>query len=206
LAEVLNDRYRPTVAGIEWLHAAFGSVRADLDERLQRLRIIRSTRAVARGPLPANAEVVLELQDGVLEARVGGKGASRGHVRQAARDGDLVEVVDLEGIVPLQPAEVRIVTIPDSAALDKRLLPQLRRVIGEGPEGLLATFGIEAYHWVRQATARPILRYGVAPSATEASKVGVATVLVVLESELPRLMAHFDQPQPPPITVRRLRA
>jgi hypothetical protein len=45
----------------------------------------------------------------------------------------------------------------------------------------------------------------VAPSAMEASKVGVPTTLVVLESDLPRLLARFDQPQPPPITVRRLR-
>jgi predicted transcriptional regulator len=205
LAEVRGDHYRPTVAGMAWLHAAFGSLREDLDDRIQRLHIIRSTRAVARGTVPTNSPVVLELRRGVLEARVGTKGQSRGRSRTRARGGELVEVVDLEGIVPLEPAEIRIVTLPDSDALDQRLLGQLRRLVRGTPEGLLAASGIEAYHWLERASTRPVLRYAVAASAIEASKVGVPTTLVVLESDLPRLLARFDQPLPPPITVRRLR-
>jgi predicted transcriptional regulator len=205
LAEVRGDRYRPTVAGIAWLHAALGSVREDLDERLARLHVIRSTRAVARGPIPANARVVLEVRRGVLEARAGTRGSSRGTAPKAARSGELVEVIDLEGIVPLESAEIRIVTVPDSDALDKRVLRQLRRLVRDSPEGLLAASGIEAYHWLQRAAPRPVLRYAVAAAAIEASKVGVPTTLVVLESDLPRLLARFDQPQPPPITVRRLR-
>ena len=205
LAEVRNDRYRPTVAGIAWLHAALGSVREDLDERLARLHVIRSTRAVARGPIPARAPVVLEVRRGVLEARAGTRGSSRGTARQRARSGELVEVVDLEGIVPLESAEIRIVTVPDSESLGSRVLGKLRTLVRETPEGLLAASGIEAHHWLQRATPRPVLRYAVAASAIEASKVGVPTTLVVLESALPRLLSQFDQPQPPPITVRRLR-
>jgi predicted transcriptional regulator len=205
LAESRNDRYRPTVAGIAWLHAAFGSVREDLDERLQRLHIIRSTRAVARGSIRADARVVLEVRGGVLEARVGTRGSSRGRARTAARNGELVDVVDLEGIVALQPAEIEIVTLPDAGALDRRRLGQLRRLVRSSSESLLAASGIEAYHWLQRATHRPVVRYAVAASAIEASKVGVPTTLVVLESDLPRLLSRFDQPQPPPITVRRLR-
>jgi predicted transcriptional regulator len=205
LAEVREDRYRPTVAGIAWLHSAFGSVREDLDQRIQRLHIIRSTRAVARGSLPANARVVLEVRRGVLEARAGGRGASRGRTREAARPGELVEVVDLEGIVPLRPAEIRILTLPDADALNPLLLGQLRRLIRQSGEGLLAASGIEAYHWLQRASSRPVIRYAVAASATEASKVGVPTTLVILESDLPRALAQFDQPQSPPISVRRLR-
>lgn len=204
LAEVRGHRYRPTVAGIAWLHAALGSVREDLDERLQRLHIIRSTRAIARGRIPAHARVVLEVRHGILEARAGAKGASRGRSRKAAGSGQLVDVVDLEGIVPLQPAEVRIVTLPDSSATGRGPVGPLRRLLRESPEGLLAASGIEAYHWLQRAASRPVLRFAVAASAIEASKVGVPTTLVVLESDLPRLLARFDQPQPPPITVRRL--
>jgi predicted transcriptional regulator len=205
LAEVRADRYRPTIAGMAWLHAAFGSVREDLDERLQRLHIIRSTRAVARGAVRAHARVVLEVRRGVLEAREGTKGPSRGRARTAALNGELVEVGDLEGIVALQPAEIRIVTLPDAEALRPQVLRQLRRLVRSPPEGLLAASGIEAYHWLERASSRPVLRYAVAASAIEASKVGVPTTLVVLESDLPRLLARFDQPQPPPMTVQRLR-
>jgi predicted transcriptional regulator len=205
LAEVRADLYRPTVAGMAWLHAAFGSVREDLDERLQRLHIIRSTRAVARGAVRARARVVLEVRRGILEAREGAKGPSRGRARTGARSGELVEVDDLEGIVALRPAEIRIVTLPDSDALHPRVLSQLRRLVRNTSEGLLAASGIEAHHWLQRASSRPVLHFAVAASAIEASKVGVPTTLVVLESDLPRLLARFDQPQPPPMTVQRLR-
>lgn len=205
LAEVRGDRYRPTVAGMAWLHAAFGSLREDLDERIQRLHIIRSTRAVARGSIPKNSPVILELRQGVLEARVGRKGPSRGRSRTEAESGELVEVVDLEGIVPLKPAEIRIITLPDSEAMNPRLLIHLRALVRATPEGLLAASGIEASHWLERAASRPVLRYAVTASAIEASKVGVPTTLVVLDNDLPRLLARFDQPLPPPISVRRLR-
>lgn len=206
LAEVRGDRYRPTVAGIAWLHAALGSVRDDLDDRLQRLHIIRTTRAVAAGRIPTGAPVVLEVRRGVLEARAGRHGESRGTARTTARRGELVDVVDLEGIVPLDRAEVRIVTIPDADALDPRVLARLRRIVRSTGDGLLAAVGAEAYHWFQRASPRPVLRYAVPASATEASRVGVASTIVVLERDLARLLAQFDQPQPPPLTVRRLGA
>lgn len=205
LAENRGDRYRPTVAGIAWLHAALGSVREDLDARLQRLHIIRSTRAVARTPLPANARVVLEVHDGLLMARAGRTGASRGRTRAPARKGELVEVVDLEGIVALRPAEIRILSVPDAMALDSRIVRRLSTQIRGTAEGLLAAAGIEAYHWLRRAASRPVLRYGVAAAALEASQVGVPTTIVVREGDLPRLLAQFDRPQPPPLSVHRLR-
>lgn len=205
LAEVRDHRYRPTVAGIAWLHAAFGSLREDVDARLQRLHIIRSTRAVARGPISANDRVVLEVRRGTLEARRGVRGPSRGRARQDVRDGELVEVVDLEGIVPLEPAEIRIVTLPDSDALDPRVRKPLQQLVDRRSEGLLAAFGVEAAHWLEGVTSRPVLRYAVAASAMEASKVGVPSTILALESDLPRLLAHFDQPLRPPITVRPLR-
>lgn len=205
LAEIRGDRYRPTVAGIAWLHAALGSVREDLDERLQRLHIIRATRAIARGPLRSNVRVVLEVRRGILEARAGRTGPSRGRTRAAARTGELVEVVDLEGIVALHPAEIRILSVPDSIASESRVVGQLRASLRGSAERLLAASGIEAFHWLHRATPRPVLRYAVAAAAIEASQVGVATTIVVRESDLPRLLAQFDRPQPPPLSVRRLR-
>lgn len=206
LAEVRDHRYRPTVAGIAWLHAAFGSLREDLDARLQRLHIIRSTRAVAHGPISAHDRVVLEVRRGTLEARRGTRGPSRGRARQDARDGELVEVVDLEGIVPLEPAEIRIVTLPDSEALDPKVRVPLQRLVTRRADGLLAAFGVEAAHWLERVTSRSVLRYAVAASASEASRVGVPSTVLVLESDLPRLLAQFDQPRRPPITVRPLRS
>ena len=100
LAKVRDGRYRPTVAGIAWLHESLGRLGDDVRGRLERLHVIRSCRAVALSDLNAGDAVSLELRQGLLSARRGDVGPSRGRAQTSARRGALVEVAELEGIVP----------------------------------------------------------------------------------------------------------
>lgn len=201
LAEVREGRYRATVAGVAWLQDALGLLREDVVGRLARLDIVRSTRAIARSSLRAGAPVSLDLRDGLLEARPGASGPSRGRARHPAGPGELVEVDRLEGIVPIAPGSVTIVPVRGDAARDRRSVPALRRAIASNGAGLLAAHGLEAYDLVRRATPRPVVRFAVAAAAREASQVGVGSLVVVTERELPRLLAQFGGTDPPPLQV-----
>ncbi|HTT26328.1 MAG TPA: hypothetical protein VMH90_05135, partial [Thermoplasmata archaeon] len=204
LAEVRDGRYRATVAGVAWLHGTLGDVSVDLQGRLDRLHVVRATRAVAAAPLAAGEEVTLDLADGLLMARPGREGASRGRTVAAARRGALVEIVDLRGIVPLSRGSVRVLTVPPSAVALPGTVAALGRALGRSTGGLLAAQGLEAFHLLRRATSRPILRFAIPSACLEASRVGVPSTVVVLAPELPRFLAPFDGPDPPPITVTRL--
>ena len=205
LAEVRDGRYRATVEGVAWLHGALGEVAVDLEGRLDRMHVIRTTRALASASLEAGVGVSLELVDGVLTARPGLDGASRGRTARRAGPGELVEVVGLEGIVPLTRGEVRVLTVPEASVGDRRTVPALRKRLGRAPVGLLAAPGLEAFHLLRRATERPIARFGVAAACAEASRVGVPSTVVVLEPELARFLGPFEGADPPPITVERIR-
>ncbi|MGP8135890.1 MAG: hypothetical protein ACLQD8_07220, partial [Thermoplasmata archaeon] len=135
LVETRDGRYRPSVAGVDWLHSALGGLHIDLSERLERLPIVRATRALARTPIPAGAPVVLAIEDGTLVARRGNRGRARGVASGAARSGDLVEVGELEGIVPLRRGSLRVVTVPASAVSDPRLIPQLAAALSGAAPG-----------------------------------------------------------------------
>ena len=87
LAELRDGRYRPTVRGVDWLHSALGSVRDDLAERLDRLHIVRTTRAVAASAIRSGDPVTLEIVDGTLTARAGAGTASRGRAYSTAPEG-----------------------------------------------------------------------------------------------------------------------
>jgi len=206
LAEVRDGRYRATVSGVAWLHEALGGLSDDLRGRLDRLHVIRSTRAVASRTIEVGEAVVLEVVDGLLRARPGADGASRGRAASAARSGDLVEIVELEGIVPLSRGTVRVITLPEGAVTRPGTVAALRREVGRRPLGLLAAPGLEGYHLLARATGRPILRFGVANACSEASRVGVPSTVVVLDRELPRFLAPFEGADPPPVEVARLRA
>jgi predicted transcriptional regulator len=204
LAELREGHYRPTVAGIQWLHAAFGALRDDVNARWDHLHVVRSTRAVALAPLRAGARVVLELNGGVQGARPGQIGASRGVAATDARTGDLVRVTELEGILPIPPGRIRVITIRGDQVEDPGTLAKLRSAIREDSPGLLAAQGLEAYHLVSRLGRREILRFGIAPAALEAARVGVPSNVVLLEEELPRFLEHLSGPNPVPLSVTHL--
>ncbi len=204
LVEVRDGHYRPTVRGIEQLHAALDHLAEDVASRLDRLHVIRATRAVAGERLRTGERVSLELRDGILTARRGGSGASRGTVAAGARAGALVEIGDLEGIVPIVPATVSVYPLGPEEIADPRLPDRLRALARGINGGQLAAVGLEAVHAVRSATPRPIVRFAVAESCRAASRVGVPTTVVVARDALPQLLAAFSEPEPPPLQVTPL--
>lgn len=204
LAEVRNGRYLPTQAGVAWLHASFGELRDELVARLARLHIVRSTRAVAVGRIRAGASVYMEMADGLLTARSGTDGPSRGRAQSDARPGELLEVGELEGIVPIVPGTITILSVPRDTPLDERAARRLATRVGRSGAGLLAAAGLEAFHLLRRSTERPIVRFGIPAACREASQVGVASLVVALDAELPRLLGQFGATAALPLAVRSL--
>ncbi|MGI0129464.1 MAG: hypothetical protein ACREEC_04835 [Thermoplasmata archaeon] len=204
LVEFRDGRYRPTVRGVAWLHGSLGRLGDEVRSRLERLHVIRSCRAIALAAVGTGDAVSLELVDGLLSARPGTAGPSRGRVARGGPKGALVDVAELEGIVRLSPAPVHVRTLSQADLIDAHLADRLRRSVGRDPDGLLAAHGLEAYHALRSSTDRPIGRFAVAAEAREASRIGVASTVVVFETDLARFLAEFGGPDPPPLDVSPL--
>ncbi len=199
--EFRDGGYRPTVRGVAWLHETLGDLGDDVRDRLNQLHVIRSCRAIALTDLVAGDLVSIELKDGLLSARPGKGGASRGRVSVGGKRGSLVAIAELEGIVPLAPGTVSVRTLSEADLADAALADRLRVELGRPGTGFLGAQGLEAYHALRSVTDRPIHRFAVAASSREASQIGVPSTLFVLENELPRLLAGFAGPNPPPLEV-----
>ncbi|HUI38044.1 MAG TPA: hypothetical protein VLY85_00265, partial [Thermoplasmata archaeon] len=196
-AEVLDGRYRPTVRGVEWLHQVLGALAEDLFLRQNRLRIIRSCRAVALADIRAGAPVALELVEGLLSARPGRGSGSRGRAVRDARRGELLEVGDLEGILSLRPAPIRLIVVPLGRLPEADAVRRLADVLDRAPEGLLGAHGVGGVHLLRRATPRPFVRFAAGASALEASRLGVPGTIVVAEEDLGAFLAPFAGSDPP---------
>ncbi len=200
LVAVREGRYRPTIEGIAWLHGALTELGTDVGGRIERLHVIRSTRALADSDLRAGEAVSLEMRQGLLTARPGGSGASRGRVVRAVRAGALAEVEELDGIVRITPGRVSVRTISDEE-LARADLPRRIRAALPVAEDLLGAEGLEAYHAVRAATPRVPIRFAVAAACREAARIGVDCTVFVAERDLPRLVAAFGLADPPRLEV-----
>lgn len=198
LVDQRDGRYRPTVAGVAWLHATLDDLEKDLAGRLDRLHIVRTTPALARAPIAAGESVVLSVEDGVLTARPGRAGPSRGVARNGARPDELVDVAELEGIVPLRPGTVRVIVLPSDRVREGSLPRSLAATLRSDSVGLLAAEGLEAYHLVRRAAhGTPVIRFGIAAAVEEATRLGIDCAVVVVDREVPRLLDRFAGPNPP---------
>ncbi len=204
LVTVQDGRYRPTVEGVAWLHETLRRLGDDLRERIERVHVIRSTRALALDDLAEGAAVSLELRHGLLSARAGAGGPSRGRVPKGGRKGSLVEVSDLEGIVPLTPAPILVRTLTADDLTDPRLDRRVRQSLPTDPLALVAAEGLEAYHALSNAGIDSALRFAVGSACLEASRLGVPSYILVLESQVPYLLAQFAGPSPPPLEVAPL--
>lgn len=195
-----DGRYRLTLQGTAWLHRTLADLDRDVRARLQGLHIIRSTRAIADRPLAVGETVSLEIRDGLLTARRGASGRSRGRVLRGGAAGSLIEVGELEGIVPITPAPIRVRPIPESSLHAPELAARIARELRTS-KGPVAVEGLEAYVLVRRATSLPLHRFAPTAVCREASRLGVPSTLFVLEKDLARALGELAVPSPPPVEV-----
>ncbi|MGD0718764.1 MAG: hypothetical protein ABSA15_04210 [Thermoplasmata archaeon] len=200
LVAMHDGRYRPTFEGVAWLHDTLGRLEDDVRRRIAHLHVIRSTRAIALADLRENDPVSLEIRDGLLSARPGSTGTSRGRVARGGAKGRIVEVADLEGLVSLEPATVSVRTLSEADLVDPRLPERLRALIGDEGE-YLAAEGLEPFDALRRATGRRVHRFAVGAAGREAARLGIPGTILVMDRDLPRLLAEFSGPDPPPLDV-----
>lgn len=196
LATSVEGTYRPTVKGIAHLHASLTVLREELEGHLGRLQVVRRTRALASGPIHEGEPVALTLEAGLLRARAGERGASRGRAMGSAKDGELVEVEGLEGIVPLQSSTVRCLVLPAHARITPGLSQRVARELRRFEQGLVAGEGLEAVHLLSRSSGGPVVRFGVAAAAREAAQMGVPVLVIVSEERLPAFLQRFSEPSP----------
>lgn len=200
-----DGRYRPTVRGVAWLHARLTGLAEDIARRLQALAIVRTTRAIAARPVKVGDAVRLEMEQGALTAYPGNGGSSRGRARSAGARGEIIEVGALEGIVPIEPGRIILLVVPTApgsvVARRRAVLEEYRRV----KPAWWGAHGLAAIALLRGMNGPTALQFGVGSACREASQLGVTSLVVVAEDELPRLLAGMGDPAGLPIELRPLR-
>ncbi len=204
LVEYRDRQYRPTVRGVAALQGTLSTLGEEIDRRLERLKIVRTTRALAKKAIRPGQLVGLELVDGLLTATPNARSGSRGRAGTSARAGEVVEVEELQGIVPITPGAIAVWVVPRASETVEASRRRATRLLRGGTTRLVAARGLEALLLAGRATRAPVVRFGVASACVEASRLGVGSVVLVTEDELPRFLGEFEVPNPPPVTVTRL--
>jgi predicted transcriptional regulator len=110
---VMKERggIRATISGVEHLQKALLTLKGFVDRSIEGLEIVRSTDAIAEGPIRKGEHVALFMKEGLLYAKCG-EGASWGIADSDAGENDMVQISSLTGVLEMERSRIRLVTVP----------------------------------------------------------------------------------------------
>lgn len=114
LVEREGRSVRPTVVGFQFLQEHLQELGDFTFQAMRDVNVINSCAAIAGEDLEAGAQVVLELEGGVIVARKGKWGPSTGVAARDARAGEDLAVRDLQGVMEHRPGRITILALPSA--------------------------------------------------------------------------------------------
>lgn len=186
--------YTATVRGVDRLHEGFKELRDFVDRSYAEMSILERTPALAGADVREGDRVGLIMEDGVLVAYPGREAASRGRALHGAREGEDVAIVDLEGIVDLEPGTIVLLRLPGVAqgGTHRVDLEAAREAVRKAAVDRIGAADLVARVLARKLDLPVDFRLAAAPAALEAAQRGLDVLLLVSEDAVPDVVAAVE--------------
>ncbi|MEE9163789.1 MAG: hypothetical protein V3U17_03200 [Thermoplasmata archaeon] len=189
-----NGVYIATMAGVEALHDRLRELREFVDRSYAETRILEMTSALAGDPIQAGEEVGLFMEGGRLVAHPGRDSSSRGRALQSVAQGDDVAVVDLEGIVELEPGTITVLRIPGAAQRGTAAvnLGEARRLVSSHANGVVGVSDVVARVLAKKLDIVPDFEFAPIAAAHDAAQRGVHVLLICSQDSSPEVITGLE--------------
>ncbi|WP_436906588.1 DUF7839 domain-containing protein [Halosimplex marinum] len=178
-----RSRYRVTTEGVDWTLQAAADVRRFAEHVTDDvLGSVQEDAAIATDAIDEGETVSLSMREGLQYAAPlgaeGGTEAATGVATTGAAAGEVVGVTGFEGVIDLDPGEVRVLQVPSirSGRPDDDRLADL----GEACEtaDLVVASGVEAVGALRSVGVDPATYFAAGEVAADAASRGLSVVVV----------------------------
>ncbi|MFQ6012519.1 MAG: hypothetical protein ACE5LS_02615 [Thermoplasmata archaeon] len=188
-----NGVYAATMAGVEALHDRLRELREFVERSYAETRILDMASAIAGEAIQTGDEVGLFMEGGRLVAYPHRESSSRGRSLQSVDQGEDVAIVDLEGMVELEPGTITVLRVPGSAqrgtaAVD---LAEARRLIATH-EGVVGVSDVVARVLAEKLEITPDFEFAPVAAAHEAAQRGVDVLLIASEDSSPDVITGLE--------------
>jgi putative transcriptional regulator len=189
-----RSRYRVTKEGVDWilqmsrqLHSYAWSVSKVVTD-------ISTITAIADSDLSVGQPASLYIRDGLLFASKDAKGkGARGIAVTGAKKGEDVGIRNIQGVLKLEPAKVKIAKVPNVQDGGSRNtnLTQLEKEVKKAR--LVGALGTEALVVLRQIGIKPDYIHGVREAAIEAAYCGLPFLVVCSDDKVSILVPRLEE-------------
>jgi len=195
LVQKLEGFYKPTPAGVEFLHDNFTALRSFVDSGIEKLAIITQTSAIAGNDIKKGERVGLFMENGSLVAYSGRRSSSTGTALDSASKDREIAVTELDGIVKLSPGRITIFRLPGlesggSQAVD---MVKLKVNLEKLKPDFIFIKGTTAEVTARAIDLKNTMRFAVSNSAVDAASVGMSSLIIASGEHVPELKLEIDK-------------
>ncbi|MFQ5985824.1 MAG: hypothetical protein ACE5KQ_00505 [Thermoplasmata archaeon] len=199
--------YAPTMAGVEALHDRLRELREFVEQSYAETRILDTTTAIAGEPIRAGDEVGLFMDGGRLVAYPKRDSSSRGRSLQSVARGEDVAVVDLEGMVDLEPGTITVFRVPGAARggtadVD---LEEARRLVSSVENGAVGVSDVVALVLAEKLEITTDFEFAAVAAAHEAAQRGINVLLLASQdssSDVVKGLEAANEGTEKPVTYR----
>ncbi|MBI4181234.1 MAG: winged helix-turn-helix transcriptional regulator [Chloroflexi bacterium] len=188
-----HSSYRVSAKGVNWVLEMLRELNEYVALVSHSVTNITVCAAIAEADLKKGQPVGLKMKDGLLFAVLQtGKGA-KGVVLSTAKQGEDVDVSNIEGIVELTRGKVSVLQVPSIVKGGSRMVEMKKLRARVNDTQPIGTIGIEALVALRQIMIEPQYIYGVIEAALEAVHCGLNFTVVCTEDATPELIKRLEE-------------
>ncbi len=188
-----RSSYRVSIKGVNWVLKMLRELNEYISLVSKAVTNVTVCAAIAEKDISPGQIVGLKMKEGLLFASdYAGRGA-RGTAVSAAKQGEDVDISDIEGLVEFSRGKVLVLQIPSvwqggSRKADLKVLKA--RIKGNHQIGVI---GIEALVALRRAGIEPQYLYGVVEAAVEAVRCGLPFIVVCSDDAISDVIKRFQE-------------
>ena len=188
-----RSHYRVSAKGVNWVLKVLRQLRDYASFVEQAVTNITVCAAISECDIRQGQTVGLEMRNGLLFATNQIDGGARGIAVSSVRQGEDVDVSNIEGLVELTRGKVTILQVPSIQKGGSRQVDLKRLQVQVNNSQQVGAIGIEALIALRRADIEPRYLYGVAEAAVEAVRCGLSFIVVCTDDAISGLIKRLQE-------------
>ena len=195
LVQKIEREYKPTMKGINLLQNEFSDLKHFVDERIDKLSLIKNCVALAKTPIKSGETVGLFMDNGWLVAYANKQSSSVGIANNAANDGDCITLGSLEGIVDHKVGKLYYFELPTPFTLkhDKISMESIKKRVRTMNIDYIGILDVVAKSVCKKIGIKPDFEFGVIYAAIDAAQRGLNTAIFGYNEKIRETLIIFEE-------------
>jgi putative transcriptional regulator len=187
-----RSRYQVSIRGVNWVLEMFREMRDYMSLVARAVNNITVCAAIAESDITEGQTVGLKMKNGFLFATSQPDNGARGIALSNVRQGEDLNVSNIEGVVELTKGKVTILQIPSIRKGGSRHTDMARLKARIDNSQQIGAIGIESLVALRLANIEPQYLYGVTEAAVEAVRCGLPFTVVCSDDAISGLIKKLQ--------------